>query len=93
MILIDQNDYLTCVHLPFRSRPLADRTSVTVSASNSRMTNFGMIILVLNCVVVATTIGSVLLLTRKVRILVPKMLQSIKTSANVNRNSSIPRHN
>ena len=52
------------------------------------MTSFMYIVLILNIVVVITTIGSVLLLTRKIRILVPKIMQSVKASA-VRRRSSI----
>ena len=69
----------------------ADRNSATTAGSDGKMTNFMYIVLILNIVVVVTTIGSVLLLTRKIRILVPKIMQSVKASANVRRKSSISR--
>ena len=66
----------------------ADRNAATTAEDDSQMTSFMYIVLILNIVVVITTIGSVLLLTRKIRILVPKIMQSVKASA-VRRRSSI----
>ena len=69
----------------------ADRNAATTAEDDGQMTSFMYIVLILNIVVVITTIGSVLLLTRKIRILVPKIMQSVKASANVRRKSSISR--
>jgi hypothetical protein len=69
----------------------ADRNAPATAGDDGQMTSFMYIVLILNIVVVITTIGSVLLLTRKIRILVPKIMQSVKASANVRRKSSISR--
>lgn len=69
----------------------ADRNAATTAEDDGKMTSFMYIVLILNIVVVITTIGSVLLLTRKIRILVPKIMQSVKASANVRRKSSMSR--
>ena len=53
------------------------------------MSSFMYLVLIINILVVVTTIGSLVLLTRKIRILVPKIMSAVRRKSSMSSISSI----
>jgi len=67
----------------------ADRNAATAAEDDGKMSSFMYLVLIINILVVVTTIGSLVLLTRKIRILVPKIMSAVRRKSSMSSISSI----
>ena len=67
----------------------ANRNAATAAEDDGQMSSFMYLVLIINILVVVTTIGSLVLLTRKIRILVPKIMSAVRRKSSMSSISSI----